>query len=193
MSDKQIKKKETSPTVITLTLPTPEGGGIAPERATATLLIQRGDLAHVTQFHYNGYLPDVMDAIREASITLGTLEDNPPVVPDPPAEQPKKGKRAKAEVSTNDREPTIDIPLRKGSRTIKISHLKITSGETDAAAYRQAVVIAGRLIDGGLWDGETPIRLNDVYAIAKRLKHLTDKDLSLFELSDFAQAEVQPC
>lgn len=40
MSD---KKKETPPTVITLTLPTPEGGGIAPERATATLLIQRGD------------------------------------------------------------------------------------------------------------------------------------------------------
>lgn len=142
------------------------------------------------QFHYNGYLPDVMDAIREASITLGTLEDNPPVVPDPPAEQPKKGKRAKAEVSTNDEEPTIDIPLKKGSHTIKISHLKITGGETDAAAYRQAVMIAGRLIDGKLWDGETPIRLDDVYATAKKIKGLSDKEISsLYTLNEFVQTE----
>jgi len=42
---------ETPATLITLTLPTPQGGGIAPERATATLLIQRGELAHVRQFH----------------------------------------------------------------------------------------------------------------------------------------------
>ena len=83
-------QKETSPTVITLTLPTPEDGGIAPERATATLLIQRGDLAHVKQFHYQGYLPDVMEAIREATEALGVLADNPPMVPDPPAEKPKR-------------------------------------------------------------------------------------------------------
>jgi hypothetical protein len=43
------------------------------------------------------------------------------------------------------------------------------------------------LIDGGLWDGATPIRLDDVYATAKRLKHLTDRDLSLFALEDFVQ------
>lgn len=55
---------ETPPTVITLTLPTPEGGRIAQERATATLLIRRSDLTQVRQFHYTGYLPDVMEAIH---------------------------------------------------------------------------------------------------------------------------------
>ena len=58
--------KETPPTILTLTLPTPEGGGIAPERATATLLIQRGELAHLRQFHYNGQMADLIVAIREA-------------------------------------------------------------------------------------------------------------------------------
>ena len=41
MPDKENESKTTPPTVITLMLPTPEGGDIAPERATATLLIQR--------------------------------------------------------------------------------------------------------------------------------------------------------
>ncbi len=41
MSDKKNETTSPPPTIITLTLPTPEGGGIAPERATATLLIQR--------------------------------------------------------------------------------------------------------------------------------------------------------
>lgn len=192
MSDKQSKKKETPPTVITLTLPTPEDGGIAPERATATLLIQRGDLAHVKQFHYHGYLPDVMDAIREATEALGVLADNPPVVPDPPAEKPRPEPKKKAKATQKpqpqaDEEPTIDIPLKKGVKAVKMSHLKIVGGETDAAAYRQAVLIAGRLIAGGLWDGESQIRIDDVYATMKKMKHLTDKDFSLFSLEDFVQ------
>ena len=58
-------RNEPPNTIITLTLPTPSGGGIAPERATATLLIQRGELAHVQQFHYAGGLPDVVDAILQ--------------------------------------------------------------------------------------------------------------------------------
>src|SRR5690606_23868162 len=86
-----------------------------------------------------------------------------------------------------DEEPTIDIPLKKGTKAVKISHLKIVGGETDAAAYRQAAIIAGRLIDGQLWDGESPIRFDDVYAVAKKIQHLTDKDFSLFTLDDFAQ------
>ncbi len=182
---------ETPPTVITLTLPTPEGGGSAPERATATLLIQRGDLAHVKQFHYHGYLPDVMEAIREATEALGLLADNPPVVPDPPAEkpkpEPKKAKAAQKPQPQADEEPTIDIPLKKGVKAVKMSYLKIIGGETDAAAYRQAVLIAGRLIAGGLWDGESQIRIDDVYATMKKMKHLTDKDFSLFDLEDFVQ------
>jgi hypothetical protein len=49
-------------------------------------------------------------------------------------------------------------------------------------------MLAGRLIDGKLWDGETPIRFDDVYAVAKKMKHLTEKDLSLFTLEDFVQS-----
>jgi hypothetical protein len=190
MTDKkQSTKQEPPPTIITLTLPTPEGGGIAPERATATLLIQRGDLAHVRQFHYHGYLPDVMDAIREATEALGLLEDNPPVIPELPAEKPKpEPKQPKVvQMPPADEEPTIDIPLKKGTLAIKISYLKIVGGETDAAAYRQAVLIAGKLIDGKLWDGTFPIRIDDVYATMKKMKHLTDRDFSLFALEDFVQ------
>ncbi len=180
-SKKQSKKQEPPPMIITLTLPTPEGGGIPLEHATATLLIQRGDLAHVQQFHYSGYLPDVMNAIRAATAALGELEDDPPVVPDLPADPPK------AAPSAPDNEPTIDIPLKKGTLAVKISHLKIIGGESDAAAYRQAALIAGKLVDGKLWDGQTPIRLRDVYALAKRMQHLADRELSLFTLDDFVE------
>ncbi len=182
---------QPSPTLITLTLPTPQGGGIAPERATATLLIQRGELAHVRQFHYNGYLPDLMEAIRQAYDALGQVEDHPPVIPDLPAEKPesKKTKSAQKPQPQADTEPTIDIPLKKGVKAVKMSHLKITGGESDAVAYRQAVLIAGKLIDGKLWDGESPIRIDDVYAVAKKLKHLTPSELSLFSLTDFVQVD----
>ena len=64
------QRQEPPPTVITLILPTPEGGGIAPERARAVLLMQRGDTALVRQFHYHGYLPDLMTAIRDATHNL---------------------------------------------------------------------------------------------------------------------------
>lgn len=169
---------KTPDTVITLTLPTPEGGGIAPERATATLLIQRGELAHIHQFHYQGALSDLTDAIRAAFTALGEVESNPPVVPDLPQEKLEKAPAA-------DDEPAIDIPLKKGTKAVKISHLKIVGGENDAAAYRQATMLAGRLIDGGLWDGNSPIHFHDVYATAKKMKPLTDSDFSLFELTDF--------
>lgn len=186
---------ETPPTIITLTLPTPEGGGIAMERATATLLIQRGELAHIHQFHYQGALSDLMNAIREAEAGLGQVEDNPPIIPDLPEETPKPEPRKKAKTAQKsqpqaDEEPTLDIPLKKGVKAVKMSHLKIIGGETDAAAYRQAVLIAGKLIAGGLWDGESPIRINDVYATMKKMQHLTDKDFSLFNLEDFVQTDA---
>ncbi len=187
--------KETPPTIVTLTLPTPEGGGIAADRATATLLIQRGDLAHVRQFHYHGLLDDLFTAVREASDALGLLEDNPPLIPDLPEEKPKSTAKRKskavqkdvAQKTVSDEEPTIDIPLKKGTQAVKIGCLKIIDGESDAAAYRQATLLAGRLIDGKLWDGASPIRFNEVYAVAKKMKHLTDKDMSLFTLEDFVQ------
>ena len=90
----------------------------------------------------------------------------------------------------SDDEPTIEIPLKKGTKAVKISHIKIVRGESDAAAYRQATMLAGRLIDGNLWDGETAIHFDDVYAVAKKMKHLTDKDLSLFTLADFVQSST---
>jgi hypothetical protein len=186
------KKTETPATLITLTLPTPQGGGIAPERATATLLIQRGELAHVRQFHYNGYLPDLMEAIRQAYDALGQVEDHPPVIPDLPEEKPEPKHKAKPTAKPQpqaDTEPTIDIPLKKGVKAVKKSHLKITGGETDAAAYRQAVLIAGKLIDGKLWYGETPVRIDDVYAVSKKHKHQTPSELSLFSLTDFVQVD----
>lgn len=177
---------ETPPTVITLTLPTPQDGGISLERATATLLIQRSELAHIHQFHYQGDLNDMIAAIREAYDALAQVEDSPPVIPDLPQEKPKQQATA-AQPAADDEEPTIEIPLKKGVKAVKMSHLKIVGGETDAAAYRQAVLIAGRLIDGKLWDGESPIRFDDVYATAKKMQYLTDKDFPLFSLEDFVQ------
>lgn len=189
MSDKkQNAKQEPSPTIITLALPTPEGGGISRERATATLLIQRGDLAHIHQFHYQGALADLMNAIREAEAGLGKVEDNPPIIPEAPKAEPKpkaKGKTAAEPVV--EEEPTIDIPLKKGVKAVKMSHLKVVGGETDAAAYRQAVLIAAKLIDGKLWDGLSPIRIDDVYVTMKKMKHLSEREMSLFTLEDFVQ------
>jgi hypothetical protein len=188
--------KETPNTILTLTLPTPEGGGIAPERATATLLIQRGDLAHVRQFHYNGQLADLITAIREATIELGLLEDHPPIIPEAPKNPPKTEAKPKpatkkaAATPAVEEEPTIDIPLRKGTKAVRISHLKIVGGETDAAAYKQAVLIAAKLIDGGLWDGASPIRIDDVYATMRKMKHLTNAEMGLFSLTDFVQLGV---
>lgn len=189
MSDKQQStKQEPPPTIITLTLPTPEGGGISRERATATLLIQRGDLAHIHQFHYQGALSDLMNAIREAEAGLGKVEDNPPIIPEAPKTTSKaksKGKAVTEPVAAE--EPTIDIPLKKGVKAVRMSHLKIVGGETDAAAYRQAVLIAAKLIDGKLWDGASPIRIDDVYTTMKKMKHLSEREMSLFTLEDFVQ------
>lgn len=176
--------KFVPPTVITLTLPTPEDGGILPERARATLLIQRGELAHVRQFHYDGMLADLTSTIREAFDALAAIEADPPIITEPLAPQPASKPVPKPEPPS---EPTVDVPLKKGTKAVKISHLKIVGGETDAAAYRQAVLLAGKLIDGKLWDGETPICFDDVYAVARKMQYLTERDLSLFTLADFVQ------
>jgi len=190
MSDKKPSTKQSPPpTVITLTLPTPSEGGIPLERATATLLIQRGDLAHVRQFTYI-VVDDMTTAIKEAYIALAAVEAEPPVIPEAPKAAPKSEPKAKAKAVTEpvvEEEPTIDIPLKKGALAVKISHLKIVGGETDAAAYRQAVLIAGKLIDGKLWDGAAPIRIDDVYATLKKMKHLSEREMSLFTLEDFVQ------
>lgn len=190
MSDKkQSTKQAPPPTIITLTLPTPSEGGIPLERASATLLIQRGDLAHVRQFTYI-VVDDMTTAIKEAYIALSAVEAEPPVIPETPKATPKSEPKAKAKTEQKPvvaEEPTIDIPIKKGTLAVKISHLKIIGGETDAAAYRQAVLIAGKLIDGKLWDGQSPIRINDVYTTMKKMKHLSEREMCLFALEDFVQ------
>ncbi|MCB9460171.1 MAG: hypothetical protein H6670_11025 [Anaerolineaceae bacterium] len=181
------KQKYIPPTVITLTLPTPDADDTSQE---ATLLIQRGDLAHLRQFDYSGEMTELVIAIRQASEALTTLEAQPPVIPDAPTSKSAnnaKNNQKSDDSPAEDEEPTIDVPLKKGTKAIRISRLKIVGGESDAVAYKQAAIIAGRLIDGGLWDGESPIRIDDVYAVSKKMKPLTDKDFSLFSLEDFVQ------
>lgn len=167
----------TPPTIVTLTFPH--------EAGSATLLIQRGELAHMRQFPYEDDT-DLNGVIHDALVSLSTVEADPPTISEssPPASAPAPNQKIAAEPSS---EPTVDVPLKKGKKAVKISHLKIVGGETDAAAYRQAVQIASLLIDGKLWDGETPIRIDDVYAVWKQMKHLTASDMTLFALTDFVQ------
>ncbi len=194
MSDTKKSTEPTAPpTIITLTLPSPSGGGLPLDQAMATLLIQRGDLAHVRQFMYV-VMDNMTTAIREAYAALAAVEAQPPVIPESPKTTPKPTPKPapKAKPKTEQKpvvveEPTIDISLKKGTLAVKISYLKIVGGETDAAAYRQAVLIAGKLIDGKLWDGTSPIRIDDVYAVQRKLKHLSDAEMGLFALEDFVQ------
>lgn len=178
MTEKK-NKKPSPPTVITLTLPEQDQ-----EQRSGTLVIARGDLAHIGQFTYAN-LSDLTAAIKAGFVALARVEANPPK-DFTASTTPAKGS-TKPDVKPKDEEPTIDVPLKEGSVAVKVSHLKVVGGESDAAAYRQAVLIAGRLIDGKLWDGMSPIRIDDVYAVQNKLKHLTDRDLSMFELTDFVQ------
>ncbi|MBK8027658.1 MAG: hypothetical protein IPK19_41335 [Chloroflexi bacterium] len=173
-----------SPAILTLTLNEEPG-----ERKTGALVAQRGDLGKVFQFTYTGPL-DLVEGIRHALDALNALEADPPALPDPP--KPASSTRPEPKTPPPPAEPTIDVPLRKGTKAVRISHLKLVGGETDAAAYRQAVLLAGKLIDGGLWDGESPIRIDDVYALARKLKPLTERELSLFTLEDFVQVGKSP-
>ena len=175
------KKNIKPPTIITLTLPDSES-----DERHGTLLIARGDLAHVCQFTYAN-LSDLTAILKDGVMTLSAVEAEPPVIAELPLPAAAPASSKNSAQPPAPAEPTVDIPLKKGKKTIKISHLKLTGGETGAAAYRQAVQLAAILIDGKLWEGETPIRIPDVYALAKKMKHLTARDMALFSLEDFVQ------
>lgn len=181
MSD---KKQTKTPTILTLTLPDPGGEG--------TLLIQRGELAHVRQFVYTR-VNDIAEAVQAAMDALVLIESNPPVIHDvPPAKTATKA--APPPEPDQPKEPTIDIPVKKGKVAIPVSYLKVTNGDPGTDVYQQAVIIAGRLIDGKLWDGKCHICITDVDAAQGKLKHLSDKEIGLFTLDDFAQrvADEEP-
>jgi hypothetical protein len=186
--------KDKAPLVITLTLPESDD-----ETKSGTLLVARDDLAHLHQFTY-GRIGDLSEIIAEGLMALAVLAADPPVIPEAPKPEPKpvvsREPTAKSSSAPDEAgEPTIDIPLRKGSLKVKLSQLKIVDGDTDSEAYTLAMRLAGRLADGKLWDGKTPIRFEDVYAAERKMKHLTAADFALFTLTDFVQVgavEAEP-
>ncbi len=186
---KQSTKQSPPPIIISLTLPTPSEGGIPLERATATLLIQRGEMAHVQQFAYSD-MASLGAIIAEAMEALAAVEaSHPPVIPEAPKAEPKlaaprkpAAKAATAPAETG--EPTIDIPLRKGVRKVAASLIDLPDDEGECAAV---LALAGRLIDGKLWDSTVPIRIRDVDDATRKLKYLSDKEIALFTLEEFAE------
>lgn len=188
----EAAKQAPAPTVITLTLPTPEGGGIAPDRANATLLIQRGNWASVRQFHYAGMLDDIISAMHEGWRNLDLIESDPPELPafpEPPKPEPRVQPTYTPRTATPS-EPTISVPLKKGTLAVKQRHLIIEGREVGDANYQAALQQVSKLLDGKLWDGKSPIVIRDVPTLLKKMKHLTARDLSLFTLTDFVEIGV---
>lgn len=178
-----------TPQPITITLTLPHADTLS---KSGTLLIQRGDLAKLFQFHYTN-TGDMASAIHDATEALIALENNPPpVIPDTP---PRKTAIAAAPtLPAEPPEPMIQVPTKtkKGTTAVPARCLRIVDGETGEDAQQQAIKIAGRLLDSGLWDGKTPIGINDVYAVQLSLDGLTDKELKvLFTLEQFVQVNPE--
>jgi len=73
------KSKPTPPTLLVITLEADGNGSV---------LARAGDLAHLSQFTYDG-LPDIVAAIQQGATELLALEQNPPNVDAPqPAASP---------------------------------------------------------------------------------------------------------
>jgi hypothetical protein len=175
MSSKEPSNKLS--TIVTLTLPEPDNEG--------TLLIQRGDLAHLSQFTYTTDT-DFTALIQQALAALAVVESDPPVIPDTLQRKTAPSPAASPEPS----EPVIQVPTKskKGTTAIPIHLLQITGGKADETAQEQALKVAGRLLDSQLWDGKTPIGIDDAPSVLRRLDGLTDKELKvLFKLEQFVQ------
>ena len=166
-----------TPTIITLTLPEPENEG--------ALLIQHGDLAHMSQFPYTTEI-DFTTLIQQALAALAVVESDPPVIPD----EPPRKTTTRTVAPPEPPEPMLDIPVktRKGTTAIQARFVQITGGEADETVQQQALKVAGRLLDSELWDGKTPIAIDDAPVVLRRLDGLTDKELKvLFRLEQFVQ------
>ena len=93
-------------TTITLTLPSTSSG--IQRRGTGTLLIQRGDLAHIQQFAYND-LEHVGAIIRQAEATLVGLEIDPP--PDTSAPPEETTVETEPDASPDDENSEPEVPV----------------------------------------------------------------------------------
>ena len=111
MAKKRRGKKK--PTVITLTLP--DEGGI---QQTGSLLIQRGDLAKVFQFHYCN-AGDITSAIKDATKALVSLEKFPPVIPEASKDKSSAKGRAKKKAAPA---PKGDEPRAIGFKSLVIAY-----------------------------------------------------------------------
>jgi len=172
-----MSKTQNTPTstIITLTLPELESEG--------ALLVQRGDLAHMSQFPYSTEA-DFTALIQQALAALAVVESDPPVIPD----EPVRKTTTRAVAPPEPPEPMLDVPVKtkKGTTAIPARFVQITGGEADETAQQQALKVAGRLLDSELWDGKTPIGIDDAPAVLRRLDGLTDKELKvLFRLEQF--------
>jgi hypothetical protein len=159
-------------TLITLTLPPTErldGQG--------TLLIQRGNLAHLTQFTYLS-VQDITAAIQNAYLSLADVEDNPPIIPETAV-----APTPQAKPSAKPSEPMLAVTV--GKKTVNIPARSLQLAQPDQ--QEQGLFIAGKLLSSKLWDGKTPIFIPDAVKTAKQLKHLDEKTLALFKLEDFVQ------
>lgn len=178
-----------TPQPITITLTLPHADALS---KSGTLLIQRSDLAKLFQFHYTN-TGDIASAIHDATEALISLENNPPpVIPDMPPR--KTAVTAAPTPPAEPPEPMIHVPTKtkRGTTSVPTRCLRIVGGDTDESAQQQALKIAGRLLDSGLWDGKTPIGINDVYATQLSLDGLTDKELKvLFKLEQFVQVNPE--
>ncbi len=116
---------------------------------------------------------------------------NPPVIPEAPKPEPKPAVSRKpaakaAPTPAEDAEPTLDIPLRKGVRKVAASLLDLPDDEAERAAI---LALGGRMIDGKLWDASVPIRIRHIEDATRKLRYLSDKELALFTLDEFAVIE----
>lgn len=76
MTVKKNKQTPAPPTVLVITLEV-DGSG--------SLLARRGELAHLSQFTYQG-LAEIVAAIQSGAEALIAIEQNPPVLDAPPAQ-----------------------------------------------------------------------------------------------------------
>ncbi len=183
-------------TVITITL---QGDIDATPKATLTM--QRNGLCHLRQFDCKR-AEDIAQAIHQANAALAVVETPPPDQPsnDKPADAPapaakstpadKSATTAETPPKTTARRKSkspgalLEVNTQAGTVEIERSVLTIINGKSDRAAYRQAALAAGYLIDAGLWDGKTPIQLDGAYSTWRRLKQLGIEKLKGMALSD---------